>query len=252
MGSTVTSGRIVMHMVVRNEASRYLKEVLDHHWPFIDDLLVYDDQSTDDTAEVADSWAGAVKVRPDDVPSFREDESAFRQAAWAWMSERGDLHHGDWVLCIDADEFLVGDLPDPQRVRQILTDHQEAGLPVTFPVAEVFDQRADWLYVRTDGFWSSIMARRFVPWSEHDLDFVSRPEGGGSVPRGLQARGVMSDLTLLHMGYADPADRRTKYERYSVRAGDSFRRGHSSDHVESILRSARTKPWTGVVPEALS
>lgn len=234
--------KIVAHMVVRNEVGRYLRPCLEWLSTMVDRVYVWDDRSVDGTVHVAADY-GEVAVRSLDAPGFLDDESAFRQAGWQWMSELGHLRLGDWVLSIDADEFLVGN--GERSVRELLERAAFGGLPVTFNVAEIFGVREGRPLVRTDGFWGSIQARRFVPWTPQHVEFVPRAEGGGSVPRMMaEMPHACSDaLTLLHFGYAEAIDRQTKYERYSQG------KGHNKMHVESILGPAKTFAWAGQLPE---
>ncbi len=235
--------RIIGHMVVRNEADRYLSESLAWLSRHTDAMYVYDDRSTDRTAPLAMQAGAMVRTRTQLTPSFAEDESAFRQAGWEWMTERARLTEDDWVLCIDADEFLVAtDADEARSVRQLLEQSADQGMTVTFPVAEIF-ATFDVLERRIDGYWKAITADRFARWVP-DPAFMERCEGGGSLPRAARfARpGISTALTILHFGYARPDDRQAKYQRYSKG------RGHNLTHVGSIIRPPQLEPWTGQNP----
>src|SRR5690606_31029008 len=80
----------------------------------VDLVLIVDDKSDDGTYEwLKDFERGSpvdmrATVRSDHVSSFAQDESEFRQWAWWWMSVvSGAEIDTDWILAIDADEFLV-------------------------------------------------------------------------------------------------------------------------------------------------
>ncbi len=45
--------KIVANMVIKNEGDRYLEDVLGHLHNFVDLIVVTDDASTDDSAEMA-------------------------------------------------------------------------------------------------------------------------------------------------------------------------------------------------------
>jgi len=238
--------RIVGHMVVHNELDRYLRKTLPALCEICDVVVVVDDQSTDDTVEflwdLVNKYGLWFTVRPDPIPSFAEDESAFREFGWWQMNSYVAPSSDDLILCLDADEFLVA-APGLAGLEPALL-REYASLPfdtaVRFPVAEIFEVQGDRCYMRKDGYWGSITADRLVRWGDrHSWD--ARIEGGGSIPS-VPNRTISTDLTIMHFGYAEQADRISKYERYS--AG----KGHSSRHVQSILKRPVLELWPGVNP----
>lgn len=233
-------------MVVRNEADRYLEKVLRWHRPFLDELLVYDEGSTDDSDVIAQDCGAFVTWRPHTVPSFRESETAVRQDAWNQLGALFTMTANDWVLSIDADEFfLAGDTrASALEALQILTDVPDEIGAYSFNVDEVFDQRHGQLMARHDGFWGGITADRMVRWHSAARFRVRQGMGCGSIPLGTCSvpRKVSPGVArIVHLGYLRPEDRQTKYERYSNDVG------HSSRHVESILQTPQLEevrfPW---------
>lgn len=238
--------RIIGHMVTRNELDRYLNQTL--AWlqdELVDDVVVYDDQSDDGTWEYLEAQDVQAARRPDHVPSFLDDESRFRHAAWQAMEAAAHPIEGDWILCVDADEFLVTE--DGERVADELDDTlshcRSAGrLAVNFNVREVFGFDDDTFLVRKDAYWGGITACRLVRWRP-GATFEACPQGGGSVPNAWSDwRFIARNLSLLHLGYARVEDRQTKYDRY---IGG---RGHNPTHIASILRPGRLVAWTGTEP----
>lgn len=227
-------------MVVRNEADRYLNSVLRWH-SFVDDMHIYDDQSTDDTAHRAAFKGAIVDVRPEGVPSFLEHEGLFRQAAWEAFEAQCDPQLGDWVLLLDADEFVVGE----RSVLEEEVDAAEAVLAKSLDVRihEVFDVRGVVPLIRKDGYWPDIQARRIVRY-EPGGRFPQRELACGSHPTYVaESKSLAAQhVSILHYGYAAKSDRMNKYTRYVDRPG------HSKLHVESILRKPELEPWTGRIP----
>lgn len=243
--------RIFGHMVTRNEYDRYLRDSLAWLQSFTDDVHVHDDISTDSTwGYLRNSTKVALSQRPPDESSFGEDESLFRGLAWQAMEMALEPTEDDWILCIDADEFLVGDRPDTdlrsallEQIRY-LADIDANSL--TFEVAEVFDlpERDGQIrpMVRVDGYWSEIAACRLVRWRP-DGTFTKRREGGGSVPtEWVEPHVVSLELRIMHLGYALAADRRAKYARYRAS------RGHNPHHVQSITTRPDLAIWNGQIP----
>jgi glycosyltransferase involved in cell wall biosynthesis len=239
--------RLLGHICTRNEVDRYLWPCLRWLDELVDEIVLFDDRSTDGTPDMARQLGARVVVRETSQPSFAEDESGFRQAGWEVLAERAKPN--DWILCVDADEFLVGTghfhHPRVQLDQHIDMARLEGTNALVLDVAEVWSMQDRKLHVRKDGYWGGITARRLVRFQE-DGGFTLRKEGGGSVP--TYAEAVWSHapgLTLLHLGYATRVDRRGKHTRYSQS------RGHNPAHVASILAEPTLEEWVGPVPKVL-
>lgn len=238
---------LIGHMVVRNEMGRYLPETLGWLAELTGGrLLVYDDQSTDDTARFVSSECRLpLVVRSDATPSFAEDESAFREAAWRMLEQAFRPTPDDWVLTLDADEFLVTNQPGGTSadVNEFIEQATEGTTAVTFTVAEVFGlDDTGWPMLRSDGYWDSIHACRLVKWRPGGT-FHPRREGGGSVPSSWPKPNVKNrDLSILHYGYTTPEDRQAKYLRYR------YGGGHNRVHIDSIQRTPQLRKWPGMAP----
>lgn len=222
-------------MAVRNEADRWLHPALAHLEKRGIQTLVCDDRSTDDSVSVARQFSNVVVTcRPENLPSFLQHEGHFRQWCWTELAKCG-ARKGDWVLSIDADEFLIGEtLPGESEV---------TGWGIHHPEVWGFDSDGTPV-IRTDGFWGDDAQLRLAPWRDCAPIFPDRAMGSGSLP--LYARDIVAStpwLTLLHYGYARHEDRIAKYERYMEH---SF--GHNPTHIASILVHPTLKRWEGEVP----
>lgn len=236
--------RIFAITVGRNETGRYLEQVLRWTSRFVDRHLYYDDWSTDDSLDVAIACGCIPVMRDRDVPAFLQHEASFREAAWGVLASVFDPTEDDWVLSIDADEFLMAAGDERAALEKNIVDARAGGYnALTLPINEVFGlDDAGRPLVRTDGFWGSITGDRIARWN-HDHTFKYVPLGGGSLPLAATPKVQATFVELLHMGYAAEADRERKYQRYSTRGG-----AHSSSHIESILRPGTLVPWTGELP----
>lgn len=243
--------RLIGHMVIRNELDRWLTATLPWLTRLCDgNVAVYDDQSTDGTLDYAESLGIHAARRQDAIPSFTKNEGVFRWAGWQAMERALSPRAGDWILAVDADEFLVSKTvgADVTLVASQLYDaiaEAEAlkQRTVTFRVAEIFGfDGMGWPLERTDGYWGSITACRLARWQVQGT-FSSQQEGGGSLPSTWpRATTVDPHLELLHYGHARPEDRVVKHERY--RTGT----GHNPQHVASILTTPTLRHWAGMRP----
>jgi tetratricopeptide (TPR) repeat protein len=104
--------KLSLAMIVRNEAA-HLGHCLDSVRGLVDELVVVDTGSSDDTVAIARERGAAVSVFP-----WIGDFSAARNASLAQVT-------GDWVLVLDADEAL--DPVDFPLIREALAQDQVSG-----------------------------------------------------------------------------------------------------------------------------
>lgn len=230
--------------VGRNEQHRYLASMLAHTRAIVDAYFFFDDGSDDRTALIASEFDCLVAQRHPSVPSFEENEGAFRGAAWKLMEKAFAPEEGDWVLVVDCDEFLVAQTgAEPAIVRhQINADiGRAAGLgAIDLAIPEVFGFAVDDVpLVRKDRLWGTIHAPRLCRFQKGGA-YPMLGYGVPAVPSYVMTRpwANSTSLALMHYGYARRSDQRSKYERYIGRTG------HSNQHVESILSlDARVERW---------
>lgn len=222
---------IYSYMVTRNESDRYLAESLLDLVELTDGVLVYDDQSDDDTPEMALDCGAYVWTRPDHCATFVQDESEFREAAWRAMVEVFNPNESDWILTLDADELLYP--YGRSGLDMVIKEAKEDGFGgIKMKVREIWDDEQN--LERVDGFWGAIDALRLVQYNPGGK-FSSKKQGGGSVPLipGPVIPGPVTETSRLeihHFGYARQQDREAKYARYSQT------KGHNPVHIESILQ----------------
>jgi glycosyltransferase involved in cell wall biosynthesis len=172
-------------LVVRDETAR-IGATLAALRGFVDEIVVHDTGSTDDTVASARA-AGAVVVEGSWDDSFAQARNVALERAT-----------GTWVLSVDADETAVGD-PDGfrgwlERVTEpllALTLHNS----VTGP-GEGYQFTPVRLFRRTGARWSGRVHERVV------VDAVPEEVIRDLVPPNL--------LTLRHSGYSDPESLRRK------------------------------------------
>jgi hypothetical protein len=215
---------IYSYMITKDEKDRYLFDAVKSLTSHVDGLLLYDDQSQDMTAADWRTLAGFgnvnVIIRGNARASFTEDESGFRQDAWTTMVGLFRPRLGDWIITLDADEFLRTTKPLPDICTETSSDIDV----LRCKVQEVWgpDQ------IRIDGFWDTISAARLCRF-QSGSKFANVNQGGGSIPLINVREQSSKDFDILHYGYFRPEDRAKKHERYVNT------KGHNPKHIQSII-----------------
>lgn len=221
------SKMLIVNMITKDEADRYLKQVIEHTWNFADEIVITDDHSTDNTVEIAESLGCKVHEADDDI-SFILDESELREQSLRTMEQY--VEPNAWVLSLDADEILWGYTNLKELMDQKIFDV----LGITF-----FHTWKSPHLVRVDKAWTpNISSRlyRYYPGGE----YVKRKLACGAEPsyvRELVRQGKImwhTPLVMEHLGYLRDQDKIAKYKRYKELDGGAY---HNGSHIDSILDS---------------
>lgn len=94
---------------VRNEAL-LIQDTIAHFLEYCDEIILYDDCSTDDTIHIAAS-AGNQNITIISGDQWRKDRMAENTRHRAILLQAAKDQGAEWCLCFDADERLVGTLP---------------------------------------------------------------------------------------------------------------------------------------------
>jgi len=191
---------------VKNE-ERWLETVIRSMQPLCDPIYVFDDHSTDATRDIALGLDCVV------MPSPFEGLDDLRDKNYMLEQLHQDRHaDGTWVLAIDGDEELEEGGQEKLIRLTETTPHESLGLRVLY-LWDSPDQ------IRTDGVYKTFSRPSAFRWRE-GLQLVPKLHGGdfhcGNVPtRSLEKYG-RSEISLLHYGYMDRADRIRKYGWYNA------------------------------------
>lgn len=242
--------KLTASVIVRDELDRYLVPFLQHLAGFVDEIRVLDDGSTDDWADRLRAADGTHALDLDvlhvlraEETSFWQDEGAARQALLEWTLEG----QPDWVLAIDADEFVS----DGAALRALI-DAPAAPAVYTLNMREIWVASDECLCVRQDGGWREhgvpILWRvpgptvrqldRAKPYALRQWRIPERKVAPGREPvavRTLARNGrhvAASGVDVLHFGWACRADRQARYQRYLEHDGGRY---HASAHLASIM-----------------
>lgn len=109
--------RITLCMIARNE-QRFLRTCLEHACSAFDELVLVDTGSTDDTVAIAESFGAKVLHFP-----WCDDFSAPRNVGLQAAT-------GDWILVLDADEFVQPG--GCERIRELVQNPRALGYHLHF------------------------------------------------------------------------------------------------------------------------
>ncbi|MGB9791644.1 MAG: glycosyltransferase [Thermacetogeniaceae bacterium] len=227
--------RITLGMLVRNEADRYLRRVLEHARRYIDDAVILDDASTDGTVEVCRE---ALRGVPLTIVSNKEpmfhNEVALRKQLWELVVSTKP----QWILILDADEMF--EERAVSEIRRLLADASFDVL--AFRLYDMWDEHN----YRDDEFWRAHLSYRpfivrYIPGFCYE--WRETPVHCGRFPKNItELRAATSELRVKHLGWIKPSDRLAKYRRY--KEADPFGRYGSREQYLSILDpKPKLSPW---------
>ncbi|CAM4435675.1 hypothetical protein FHS16_001627 [Paenibacillus endophyticus] len=201
--------KLVLSMIVKNEADRYLRETLEHHRGYIDHAVIIDDGSTDHTGDIVHEYlAGIPLTYIKNESSQFHNEVKLRTQQW----QETIRMKPQWILNMDADEYFEQKFKD--ELPALLT------APNTF--AYMFRLYDFWSedHYREDQYWNAHAVYRpfLLKFVEgYSYEWKQTPQHCGRFPQNIYSvPHKTSDLRVKHMGWARPQDRLYKYERYKL------------------------------------
>ncbi len=198
---------LTLSMVLKNEGGRYLRQALEEHRRYIDQAVIIDDGSTDDTISVVlDTLQGIPIKLIRNVESRFHNEVMLRKQQW----EETIKAEPGWILNLDADEWF-----ERRFASDIGTMLRQQEIDVY--CFRLYDFWSDTHY-REDEFWNAHryyrpFLLRYQPgftykWKETPQHCGRFPENVLDLPH------LLSDIRLKHFGWAKPEDRLEKHARY--------------------------------------
>lgn len=170
--------------VMTKNSMRTLPACLDSIEPFVDEVIVVDDRSTDGTWEYLQRRAGKIRPLTRELDTFAGQRRFMCGQA-----------SGEWLLVVDADEEALPGLGD--EVRRVVDSNPE---PDAFHVPQQNVLPAHW--PRPVHFWTSqkrLLRNGKVAWP--DADWVHTPVThagrAGRLRHGLRHRSYDSVMHLL-------------------------------------------------------
>lgn len=198
--------KVVLSMIMRNEADRKLRECLEEANHYIALAVIIDDNSTDNSVEICKEVLGDKLILIHNDRSKFSKEFTLRQQQW----EETIKTNPDWILNIDADQIF--EMAMRQEIEFLITQDQ-----------------VDVFYFRLYDFWNETHYRDDQYWCGHKSytpflmryrkDLVLRwretPQHCGRFPASCSdLPGACSPMRIKHYGWARLEDRVSKYYRY--------------------------------------
>jgi glycosyltransferase involved in cell wall biosynthesis len=220
----------IIATIVKDEASRYWRSALEAWSEFADLVVVFDDDSTDDTRSIAEEFDKVDLFRLIDGQDMWGNEAPHRAALFNYAMLKGET--GDVVFWLDADMVPTED-PRPY--------FQAGGETFAF---YLYDLWGKGLY-RSDTYWRGHEGQRVwglrIPkdFDATRYEWANRGLHSGHIPGSwwLIHNGpvvyVPRSCSLLHYGYYTEADRADRHERY-VNARRHLTPGELA-HAKSIM-----------------
>lgn len=200
--------KIVGGLLCKNENGRWLKQYLEQMKILCDDIVVVDDISTDNTAEICLEYTR--NVLRNSVYNFEDNESYLRELLFNQCARL--CNDNDWIVILDADELLC----NIEKLRSLLISYTSNIKCINL---QLFDMWNDKQY-RADNYWTAhlrywLMCVRPIKgfnytWNRSKLHCGRWPL---EVYNQEQFRPT-DDIYIKHMGWSTEQDRKNKYDRY--------------------------------------
>nr|WP_207643909.1 glycosyltransferase [Desulfosporosinus acidiphilus] len=204
----VEKGKITLAMLVRNESDRYLERVLKQATEYIDQAVILDDASVDNTVHLCRELLRGIPLtlHSNHKPMFH-NEIFLRKQLW----EMALSSNSEWIVILDADELFEENAPS--HLRELLKYSQD----VDYYSFRLYDLWTETHY-RDDSLWQAHhWYRPFIVRNVQGFQAKWRetPQHCGRFPVNIiELRSAASPLRIKHLGWIRPQDRLAKYYRY--------------------------------------
>ncbi|OMD44127.1 glycosyltransferase family 2 protein [Paenibacillus odorifer] len=201
--------KLTLTMVVKNESGRFLRQVLEEHRKYIDEAVIINDGSTDNSAAICLEALEGIPVHlvHNTISKF-SNEIELRKQQWEEVLKTNP----EWILSLDADEIFE---PSFAANIETLLYADEVDL-FCFRLYDLWNAT----HYREDIYWRShLNYRPFLLRYKEDFNYVwnESPQHCGRFPENIfELPHQLSNLRLKHLGWSKAEFRLEKYLRYML------------------------------------
>ena len=219
--------KIVVMYRLKNE-ERWIKQSIESVYDFCDEIVIFDDNSTDNTKQICSQFDKVVDIHTKTDSSF--DEARDRN----FLLDMALKRNPTIVLSLDGDEIF---LPDSGKIIQEEID-------ILYPENSVFEFQLLTLWdkpeqIRFDGDFSSFWQKRMFRLKDQpsDLKIFDSPYPGnlhcGSIPTNIigTENPIRSNAKIIHCASLDATIRSEKYQWYQNMDPNN----HLTDNYQHML-----------------
>ncbi|MCL6604065.1 MAG: glycosyltransferase [Paenibacillus sp.] len=227
--------KLTLTMIVKNESPRFLRQVLETHRKYIDEAVIINDGSTDDTAALCLDILKDIPVHiVHNVISKFSNEIELRKQQWEEVIKRDP----EWILNLDGDEIFEDRFA--QEIDNLLREDN-----VDLFCFRLYDFWTKDHY-REDAYWRSHLSYRpFLLRYNKDFNYVwnELPQHCGRFPENIfEVPHQLSDLRLKHLGWSKPEYRMEKYLRY-LQLDPEGQYGCKEQYLSILDQQPKLIPW---------
>ena len=199
--------KITLSIIVKNEEKRYLRRVLESAKEYIDEAVIIDDGSTDNTVNLCKEILEGIPLK-----IIENKESKFNRE-WEIRKQQWNetiATNPDWIIFLDADEIFED---------RFKLDVKEL----------IKNKECDVYLFRLYDFWNEKQYREDSLWNAHNVyrpfmiryqknynyEFLETDQHCGRLPNNIFClNNQLASARLKHYGWAKEEDRIQKYNRY--------------------------------------
>lgn len=202
--------KVTLSMIMKDEAGRKLRECLEEVRHYIDEALIIDDGSTDNSIAIAEEVLKDIphRIIRNSKSKFHK-EYTLRQQQW----EETIKMNPEWILNIDADQIFETKMRE--EIYYLINQNEiDAWL---FRLYDFWDET----HYREDDMWCAQLAWSWCSLLRYKPGFTyvwkETPQHCGHFPKNIyDLPYARSSMRLKHYGWANEADRIAKYNRYML------------------------------------
>ncbi|MEK4292136.1 glycosyltransferase family 2 protein [Paenibacillus sp. FSL R5-0914] len=227
--------KLTLTMVVKNESGRFLRQVLEEHRKYIDEAVIIDDGSTDNSAAICLEVLEGIPVHlvHNTISKF-SNEIELRKQQWEEVLKTKP----EWILSLDADEIFEASFA--ANIEPLLYA-DEVDL-FCFRLYDLWNAT----HYREDIYWRShLNYRPFLLRYKEDFNYVwnESPQHCGRFPENVfELPHQLSNLRLKHLGWSKAEFRLEKYLRYMLLDPDG-QYGWKEQYLSILDEHPHLIPW---------